>query len=73
MSALTDLLERHVPYIPASDAIGLQCHECLDGRGAGEFATTAAWALHIEAELKAAGLKVTRRAAADDEATGALF
>lgn len=79
MSAFTDLLERHVPYA-SHNRDGVVCLVCLDDInrsdltvGCGEFATTADWALHVEAELRAAGLKVTKRAVADEQPDGALF
>lgn len=72
MSALTDLLERHAPY--ASKRVdNTLCIICLDAGGHGEFATITAWAEHVEAELKAAGLKVARAKAEPEPATEAMF
>jgi hypothetical protein len=72
MSAFTDLLERHVPYA-STNRDGVVCLECLnvrDARRCGEYATAAAWAAHVEAELAAAGLKTVRRASAAADADG---
>jgi hypothetical protein len=72
MSALTDLLERHAPY--ASKRVdNTLCLICLDAGGHGEFPTITEWAEHVEAELRAAGLKVTRRAAVADDQTEAML
>lgn len=73
MTAFTELLAAHAPYIPASEAVVLQCHTCLDGRGSGEFTSTAAWADHIVAELAAAGLRVTTRKPAKTAGTEAMW
>jgi hypothetical protein len=59
MTAFTELLTRHAPYTDGPNR--LLCHECLDGRGHGEYTTTAAWVEHVVVELAAAGLRVTTR------------
>jgi hypothetical protein len=59
MTAFTDLLARHAPYTDGPNR--LLCHECLDGLGSGEYATTAAWVEHVVAELARSGLRVTTR------------
>jgi hypothetical protein len=62
VSALADLLERHVPYA-STNREGLLCLTCVDVQADsrhGEYPTSAAWAAHVEAELRAAGLAVTR-------------
>jgi len=78
VSALTDLLERHVPYASTlrDDMLCLVClnpTEDVGARRCGEFPTALAWAQHVEQELRAAGLKVVRRATAAEEATEAMF
>lgn len=78
VSALTDVLERHVPYA-SSLRDEMLCLVCLNptedvgSRRCGEFATVADWAAHVQAEIRAAGLTVTRRATAAQVDAEALF
>lgn len=49
-------LALHTPYTLPGGA--LQCLECLDGSGAGEFATTTDWARHVSDAMTKLGLRV---------------
>lgn len=62
MSALTELLERHVPYasVHRHGLLCLQCVDTKDGSSHGEYNTSHEWALHIEDEIRDAGLQITR-------------
>jgi hypothetical protein len=75
MRAFTELLERHVPYAShhLRHVVCLTCLNPAEGNTCGEYATAADWATHIEAELRAAGLKITRRKPAPEPEQGALI
>lgn len=78
VSALTDVLERHVPYASSlrDDMLCLVClnpTEDVGSQRCGEFATAADWAAHVQDQIRAAGLTITRRATAAEETTEAMF
>jgi hypothetical protein len=53
-----DILAAHAPY--ARTGYAIQCNECLDTTGRGEFATIEDWASHLGNELGRAGYRVVR-------------
>lgn len=54
MTALSELLAQHAPYLSKRSDNKL-CLRCLDDKAHGEFLTVEAWADHLAAELKRAG------------------